>query len=89
MIDQKHCFRKIESVIYKELEKEAALIDPYRRVLIKLNPTAQEIWKLLDGERPVTEIVEILSREFKMSENYVRDDVLDFLKQLASRELIR
>jgi coenzyme PQQ biosynthesis protein PqqD len=87
--DAGYCYRKNDQIIYKDLADGPALIDPYRRALIKLNPTAQAIWQLLDGKRPVAAIVEILGSEFEVDAKSLEKDVADFLKDLSRREIIK
>jgi hypothetical protein len=64
------------------------LIDPYRRVLVKLNPVAQEIWLLLDGSRTCAGIREGLKAVFDADDKELEKDVDDFLKDLIRREMI-
>ena len=73
----------------RELDDGPALIDPYRRVLIQLNPTGVEIWGLLDGERSVIEIISVLRDKFEVSDETLNKDVVSFLKELFRREMIR
>ena len=88
MIDNDYSFRKNDTIIHKELDGAPILIDPYRRTLTHLNPVALEIWKLLDGKRPVSAMLEALREEFDIDETVLRKDVLGFLDELAKREMI-
>ena len=87
-IDMDHCFRKNEQIICKEFTDGPALIDPYRRTLIRLNPTAQDIWRLLDQNRSVTGIVNELKEIYDTEAEELRRDVVSFLECLISREMI-
>lgn len=89
MVDARYCFRKNEQILYKELKEGPVLIDPYRRTLIRLNPAALEIWRLLDGERPVSAIIETILDSFEVDGETAKKDVTGFLKDLARREMIR
>jgi hypothetical protein len=88
-IDMQRNFKKSDQIICKEFEEGPVLIDPYRRTLIKLNPTALEIWGLLDGERPVSMIVETIRDRFEVDDETLKKDVVIFLKDLIKLEMIR
>jgi coenzyme PQQ biosynthesis protein PqqD len=87
--DMKYCFRKNDTIIYKDADGNAALIDPYRRTLVKLNPAAHRIWQLLDGEHPVAAIIEMLKDEFDADAKILEKDVTGFIKELTRREMIK
>lgn len=87
-IDIGYCYRKNDQIIYKYLVDGLALIDPYRRTLVKLNPTAQAIWQLLDGEHSVASIIDILKNEFEIDTKILEKDVIGLLKDLIRREII-
>jgi coenzyme PQQ biosynthesis protein PqqD len=87
--DNNYCYSKNDQIIYKDLEDGPVLIDPYRRALIKLNPTALRIWQLSDGKHSAAAIVEMLKDEFEIDAESLEKDVIDFLKDLSRREIIR
>jgi hypothetical protein len=76
-------------VICKDSGDETMLIDPYRRVMIPLNPAATKIWGLIDGARTVSAIVESVTDSFDVDGETAKRDVVDFLKELIRREMIR
>jgi hypothetical protein len=87
-VDADYCYRKNNLIIYKELDDGPALIDPYRRVLVRFNPAAQAIWQLLDGEHSVAAIIDILKNEFEVDIKILEKDVIVLLKDLIKREII-
>jgi hypothetical protein len=88
-IDIKYFFSKNEQTIFTDMEDGPALIDPYRRTLIKLNPAAHRIWQLLDGKNSAEDIIGVMEAEFEIDERTLRRDVIDFLKDLIRREIIK
>jgi hypothetical protein len=88
MVDTSHYYRKNEQILCKELEDGPVLIDAYRRTLVRLNPTALEIWGLLDGGHSVDEIIVALRDTFEIGEQELKKDVIKFLQELAKREMI-
>ena len=88
MADLNHCYRKNEQILCKELEGAPVLIDPYRRTLITLNPVGFDIWQLLDGEHSALGIINNLKELFDIDEKHLEKDVINFLEDLAKREII-
>ncbi len=87
-VESGYCYKKNEQIIFKELADGPALIDPYRRMLVKLNPTAQAIWQLVDGAHPAADIIVILQNEFAVDARTLERDVLSFFRDLIKREMI-
>jgi hypothetical protein len=48
-----------------------------------LNPVADRIWELIDGERRVTDIQAQIAAEFEASPQEVGQDLEEFLAQLT------
>lgn len=86
--DTGYCYRKNNQIIYKELNDGSALIDPYRRTLVKLNPAAQAIWQLLDGKHSVAAIIDVLKNEFEIDVKILEKDVRGLLRDFIRREII-
>jgi len=87
-IDKESNFRKNGRIMCKNIDGTDVLIDPYRRTLVHLNPTASLIWRLLDGERSCAGIIEALREEFEAGDKQIEADVVSLLKELLKREMI-
>lgn len=57
--------------------------------LYSLTPTAQDIWNLLDGERTLLDVINILSGKYKGDAGTVQEDVLGFITEMVNEKLIR
>jgi hypothetical protein len=88
-IDINYCFKRNDKIIYKDEGGAQVLIDPYRRTLVELNPTALRIWQLLDGSCPVFQIIEILKNEFEVDARSLGKDVMGLINELHKREMIQ
>ena len=53
-----------------------------------LNDLGSRIWRLIDGATPIMDIVETIHREYEVSIEAARRDVVEFLEELALRKLI-
>ena len=54
----------------------------------QLNPSAGRVWSLLEQPRTVTEICEMLSKDFKVTPEACQKDVFRFLDELISRKIV-
>lgn len=88
MIDMNYRFKKNGQIIYKELEGAPVLVDPYRRMLIRLNETGSEIWSLLDGKISAADIVRSLGDKFDVDEKSLKADIIRFLDDMVKREMV-
>lgn len=53
-----------------------------------LNPTGSRIWSLLDKPQTVAELCAALTVEFKIAPAVCQKEVMDFITQLAARDII-
>ena len=80
-------------IIYRTLGEETLLIfgdDKIKdkEVIMILNSTGTEIWNLIDGKKTVKEIIEILLDRFAVEREMAEREVMVFLTQMMSKELI-
>ena len=54
-----------------------------------LNEVAASVWELIDGPTPVSQIVESLGREYDVTPEQARADVLELLAALEAKGLIQ
>lgn len=62
------------------------LLAPER--MLKLDPVAAEILKLVDGARTIETMVDDLSSRFETERDQVSSDVRAFLAQLAAKRML-
>lgn len=85
---------KSEDVVARKIEDEilivplAAGIGDAEDDLYTLNETGQAIWELLDGQRPLKEVVALLADEFDAPVADVEKDVIGFTSELARRGIL-
>jgi hypothetical protein len=53
-----------------------------------LNTSAGRIWDMLEQPRTVSELCEMLSKDYKVTPEACQKDVLHFLDELASRKIV-
>jgi|GEM_PF-1280423 len=55
----------------------------------ELNEVAFEIWKYLDNEHTIDEIIEFISGEFSEDVNIIKQDVITFTNSMLDSNAIR
>lgn len=82
-------YEKSDKIPWRIIESEGVLVHIEKGEVIHLNSTAARIWRLIDGQKIVSEIIEELLSEYEISEEQLQHDTIDFLEQLLSRGIIR
>lgn len=84
MILEQICSRSAD-VIERDLQGESVLLDLNTGIYYSLNPAGGFIWRLLDGNRTVREIVDLVVAEFDVDPETAAEDaaalIEDFLEQ--------
>lgn len=81
-------FRKDPDFVYRRVAQECLLV-PMRRQAVDLNyiyvlnPLADRIWELLDGQNTVQQVRDRIVAEFEADPQEVDQDLADFLAQLS------
>jgi hypothetical protein len=81
--------RRAASVVCRELEGQAVLVNLERGTCFTLDPVGTRIWQLLGDDCELAEIVRTLTAEFEVEERVVVRDLLDLVEELRRRELVR
>jgi hypothetical protein len=87
-------FIKDPSIVSTEVVDEVILV-PIRQKTedIKsayiINEVASRIWALIDGERRVAEIRDVIVEEFEVSTEEVEADLIEFMQQLEQIEAVK
>mgnify|MGYP005826266115 FL=1 len=56
--------------------------------LIALNETAADIWKILEDDRTVDEVVDILMFSYDYEKDKIKDNVLEFIQTLEENNML-
>lgn len=80
-------YRKSPDIVPRKIVDEMILVPVRRRVgdvesLYTLNEVGARIWELIDGQREVREIRDLLLEEFEADKVEVEADLLALLEQL-------
>ncbi len=70
-------------IIFTDLDDTVVMMDPDKGNYYEFDSVGTRIWNLLDVERSVTQVCEVLVREYDVTLKDCRQDVLKFLEQVA------
>jgi hypothetical protein len=73
---------------WRVIDGEAVILSMQTKVLRGLNPVGSRVWELIDGQRPVTEIVDLVTGEFEVPRDRADEDVRTFVQQLLAAGLV-
>lgn len=68
---------------------EAVLVLPSQGKVEVLNEVGARIWELVDGNRQVSQIVEIICAEYQVELSQAEADTLEFLTELVKKQAIK
>lgn len=83
-----------EDVVAREIDGELIIVPLVAGMgdaddeLYTLNPTAQAIWRRLDGVRTLAQITDALTEEFAAPRVEIEPDVLGLMGELVRRRMV-
>ncbi len=75
-------------VPWRIIEGEAILVKVDSGEVIHLNEVAAEIWRIIDGKRKISEIVDHIQKDFDVDREEAEKDTLEFIKSLSDINLV-
>ncbi len=74
-----------DEIILVPVRKSAEELDS----IYSINPMAAQIWDLLDGQKTLGEIRDLLLQQYDVTPEELDRDIAEFVEQLKSEKLIR
>jgi hypothetical protein len=81
--------RRSPGAAYRIYDGEGVIVQAETMEVRVVNPTGARVWELVDGQRTVEEVVELICREFDASREDAERDVLEFLDRLEACGLVQ
>jgi len=78
-----HPIANPDVVLREEYDDWAVLFDPETANAVGINPVGVAIWKLLDGQRSLDQIVTVIGEQFDDVPGSVADEVRAFVERLS------
>jgi hypothetical protein len=82
------CLGPVQGFQIETLDGEIVLLHPTQNNIIYTNQTGALIWQLCDGQRSITEIVEILSATYPESKAEIAVDVPETIQILIAQGVL-
>ena|SRR5437879_5453763 len=82
-------YRLVEHVRAMINQDGGILMDIEHGTMISLNVSASRVWKKLQQNVPLAQIIEEISVEFKIAPDTARRDVQEFLNSLQKHALVK
>ncbi len=79
---------KAPATAWRVIEGEAVILSVDTKVLRGLNPSGSRIWELIDGQRSLDEIVDVIVKEFEVEPPHAAQDVRSFVQELLDKGLV-
>ena len=67
---------------------EAFIVLPRQSVYKILNSTGTRIWDLIDGNRSIDEMVQVISDEYEVTTEQARIDIAEFIRDLTANGML-
>ena len=76
------------SVLWRELDGEAILLNPKEGCSYNLNNVGTMIWKMLDGEHSIDDIAQAICELYDVEHEQALQDVTQLLNELRENNLL-
>ncbi|MEQ1717679.1 MAG: PqqD family protein [Hyphomicrobium sp.] len=80
--------RRGSSHVEADAAEETLMLSIGRGTYYSVNDTARVIWKMLDGNQPIDELIASLALEYEVAPDQCEADILQFLETLLEEGLI-
>lgn len=88
MIDEQTYVKRNNEVFANEIDGEAVMMNIQTGKYYGLDEIGSRIWEMMERKIQVKEIIEQLQKEYDVSEQQCKTDVLNLLNDLKSNQLI-
>lgn len=80
--------KNLKDIAYRRIDDQVVIVNLKEDVNHILNTTAAAIWSWIDGKSTVEDIAQKLSDRFEVDQKSAKIDCLEFIKQIASKNLV-
>ena len=87
-VDVSGLWRRDNALPFQRLEEDTIVVDPSRREVHLLNPTAARVWELLEAPRTIDQIVVVLADEYDVADDELQADVSELVAALAEKAVV-
>lgn len=89
MLDLASCYKQDPSIVSREIAGEVILVPIRNNVgdlesIYTLNETAATVWASLDGQTPLTAILDLIVADYEVEVQEAQADLCDLIEQLTA-----
>ena len=84
-INKRACLKP--DYLLEKIDNEITVYHPSLVTSLYLNESSAVIWELCDGERRISDIIEILQGAYPENSTQIKNDVIRFIALLVEREI--
>lgn len=88
LLTKDHKIIRKEEVLASEMDGEIVMMSVTQGKYFSIGQSGVAIWGLLDQERTVTELVQLLRERYEVDEETCRREVTRFVELLVQKELV-
>jgi hypothetical protein len=77
-----------DDVLFQELQGEAVLLNLKTGVYLGLNQIGTRIWQLLQEDGALNRVMEVMLREYDVTQEKLAQDLLDLVGQMEKQGLL-
>ncbi len=88
MIQKDSYLIKDSDVVFTSMGEDAVLLHVQRGDYYSLNKVGARLWVLSDGTKSVSDLADLITREFEISRDQAEADVIELAEQLEKEGLV-
>ena len=77
-----------DTIFAQEVDGEMVLLDMHSENYFGLDAVGTDIWQAMQEHKGIKEVLEVLLRQYDVSEEVLKKDLLDFIEKLKENHLI-
>ncbi len=82
------CVARSPKLAWRTIDGEAVIVAPEEGMVTTFNKTASRIWELLDRDRRLDDIANIVAEEFEVDQKMVCQDLQEFVEGLLENNMV-
>ncbi len=71
-----------------EVDGRISVFSPRTQLVVMLNETASDVWRLSDGDHSPGEVIELLAAAYATTPDLVHDDIMRVIRQFVDAGLV-
>ncbi len=79
---------RCDDIIVGKVDEDVMMASIETGKYYQLNPTGSQLWDLLEQPKSVDQLCQLLARDFKVAPDACLRDVIHFLKEMTSRNVL-